>query len=103
MRNGTQPHHPILLSTWLSVDVPSADACPMVQWHHYCEQALTLIDTIADDLVPMQWRQWCLDAVHTPLHTLSMLANTQEQEDYIDYLYYNLDTTSHYAFAGLNL
>ena len=100
IRYGCDPNNPALISNWLK---QNGEDLPMDQRRQWLEkQFYVLLDTIADDLVPRQWRCICLDNIYKPLCALRKLSNDEFSIARVRQLSYELSTTGRFVERSLN-
>ncbi len=102
IRHATEPDNPALIRQWLELD-----SCPSYfqledQRAHFEQQFRLLLETIADELLPGNWRRACLDQIHKPLTALAELAFCQPSVQHLNVLYDELRLTCAYVSASLN-
>jgi len=104
VRWGSSPNHPCLLEEWLELTTPSHKTTVLDKRNRLLKQYQTLLDALADECVPLHWRQLCLNNIYRPLLVLEQLADCQLSHAQIRALYHELRLISDYAFpcAGVN-
>ncbi|MFT4636309.1 MAG: hypothetical protein ACI854_000812 [Arenicella sp.] len=97
IRSGYYPDSPKLLYYYLNFGKDCADSWEELYRHKVYERLFnTLIDAISDSLVPMQWRQLCLDNINRPLIELEKLAKTKMAQKLLRRRYTELKLLANY-------
>ena len=67
IRHGEEPDNPTLISLWLSFeeDYRDVNTGNSTLEDHYEKQFNLLLETVADELIPVHWRRVCLDNIST--------------------------------------
>lgn len=104
VRWGSSPNHPCLLEEWLELTTPDHQAELMQSRNQLLNQYQVLPEALADECVPLHWRQLCLNNIYRPLLALEQLADCQVSHAQVRALYHELRVISDYAFpyAGVN-
>lgn len=103
IRHGEEPDNPMLISLWLSFeedyrDINKGNSSLEV---HYEQQFNLLLETIADELIPVHWRRVCLDNIYKPLSSLRRIAKDTESQHKVSRLLYELSVTCRYLEGSL--
>ncbi|MFT5422242.1 MAG: hypothetical protein ACI9D5_003010 [Candidatus Endobugula sp.] len=97
VRQGHQPDSPKLLTRYLEIGRSYAVHKPQyLQIKIYTAILDTLLDTICDHCIAVQWRQLCLDNCYRPLSILETLITNDQEKHHLQQQYYKLRTLSHY-------
>jgi len=101
IRHAEEPDNPSLISEWMSLASCPAEK-PIAQRRRSCVvQFNLLLDTIADECLPVHWRNSCLDNIYYPLLKLKHLANCKESDAQVNSMFYELRVMGQYLAAGL--
>ena len=96
IRYAIEPNNHQLLTIWLDA-ARLHDNC----WSSHQFQFQTLLDVVADELLPSHWREACLNLLYKPLHQLSRLVKNNKDQHHLDRLYEEMLSTTHYASASI--
>lgn len=80
IRNGTCADNPIVITRYLDSIESTAELifCERERVALYLNTTQILLDTICDTLIPMHWRQMCLDQIYRPLLNAERLISHPE-------------------------
>jgi hypothetical protein len=99
VRQGQLPDSPELLTHYLEIGrCYAANKSKSLQIEIYTSTLDTLLDTICDDCVALQWRQLCLDSCYRPLSILEKLLTSDQEKSHLQQQYYKLSALSHYFY-----
>ena len=98
IRNGQEPNKPNILYKYLEMGEGYAESLEPKKYQTYTRLYKTLVDTISDPLVDINWRQLCLDNIHRPLQSLDKLAVTKSEKIMVNRLYRELNVVCQYFF-----
>lgn len=104
IRYGEEPDNPDLLSYWFQLETTLAEKNFITtdsRRELFENQFALLLDALADELVPRQWRCLCLDNIYRPLGELKRLIRDPRQADRHRALLAELATTSRYVQHSL--
>lgn len=62
----------------------------------YQDQFRLLLDVICDNLIPLHWRQLCLDNIYRPLTELNRVSHCAASKKKLRHLWLELNITSQY-------
>jgi len=97
VRQGHQPDSPKLLKRYLDIGCNYAVHKPTsLQIKIFNSILDTLLDTVCDHCIALQWRQLCLNNCYRPLSTLETLITNDQEKHLLKQQYYKLRTLSHY-------
>lgn len=69
---------------------------------HLEQQFRILLETVADECLPVHWRQLCLDSIYKPLSGLWRIADTENSRTQVRYLFTELRVIGQYLEPGLS-
>lgn len=99
VRQGHHPDSPELLTRYLEVGrCYAANKSKSLQIKIYTSTLDTLLDTICDHCIALQWRQLCLNNCYRPLSILETLLTSDQEKHQLQQQYYKLSTLSHYFY-----
>lgn len=98
VRWGSSPNHPCILEEWLEITSPFQDESVEESRNRLLSQYQVLLDALADEWVPLHWRQLCLNNIYRPLLALEQQADCQLSHRQVSALYHELRLISEYAF-----
>jgi len=98
IRYAKEPDNPMLISLWLSAEDSKQDIGyeELNLQSHYQEQFYLLLETIADELIPVHWRRTCLDNIYKPICSLQRIAKNEKQQTQVQTLLHELSLTAQY-------
>lgn len=70
-------------------------------WQCLEDQFRILLDTVADECLPVHWRQLCLDSIYKPLSGLWHLADSESGRTKVRQLFTELRIIGKYLEPGL--
>ena len=94
--------NPQLMTLWLMSEQALIDDNHSSRWALYQAEFHLLLDTISDNLLPLHWRQLCLDNIYKPLTDLSRISACENTKKQLRYLWLELNVTSNYFQESLN-
>ena len=99
VRQGQLPDSPELLTHYLEIGrCYAANKSKSLQIKIYTSILDTLLDTICDHCIAVQWRQLCLDNCYRPLSILETLVISDQEKNHLQQQYYKLSALSHYFY-----
>ena len=99
VRQGQLPDSPELLTHYLEIGrCYAANKSKSLQIKIYTSILDTLLDTICDHCIAVQWRQLCLDNCYRPLLILETLVISDQEKNHLQQQYYKLRALSHYFY-----
>lgn len=102
IRNAEEPDNPALIQQWIGMESAPCGS-PSEHRRRICiSQFNLLLEVIADDCLPVHWRNACLDNINRPLYTLQHLADDYQSEAKVRHLFYELRVISHYFQNALS-
>lgn len=96
LRYGEEPNNPQIITLWLMTEQTLVVDDHTSRWHLYCAEFYLLLDTISDNLLPMHWRQSCLDNIYRPLTDLNRISFCESNKKQLKQLWHELNVISHY-------
>ena len=98
VRYGEQPDNPALLDRWLVLEeLVFPRVCSCVKRRVYRREYDLMLEAMADELVPLHWRQLVLDRMHHPLNGLSAIASKPHQRKSVNRLRWQMNTIASYS------
>ncbi|WP_133468522.1 hypothetical protein [Paraglaciecola marina] len=95
IRFGLEPDNPTLLKKYLRVDnrllVNQKRALLLSHFN-------LLLDTAADEYLPLHWRTQCYDHIHQPLFSLQRITRSVSEKSELARLFKELRIMGHYLF-----
>lgn len=101
IRCAEEPDNPMLIRQYLDMQAHLPKCSLAARRNHFLSQFQLLIETMADECLPPQWRCQCLDHIHVPLLALARLADCQRSKRQVRALTHELRVISHYLQPGL--
>lgn len=102
IRFALEPENPGLLSEYLSHHAVRNDMTKTKHQQVLEEQFRLLLDTMADECLPVHWRQQCLDHIYMPLSALWRISDTEKNRTQVRQLFSELRIIGNYFTAGLS-
>lgn len=95
IRRAMEPDNPLLLKEYLRIqgDISIEEKRSLLLSHFNL-----LLDTAADECLPVHWRTLCFDHIHQPLFALQRIAHSIQNKSELALLFKELRVMGHYLF-----
>ncbi|GAB2585641.1 hypothetical protein [Nitrincola alkalisediminis] len=101
IRQAQCPDDPLLIYRWFSLENEALPDHHKEKFAHYEQQFRLLLETLADEVLPAQWRIFCLENINRPLLAMKRLPRFKGSYRTLNRLQYELHITFEYIRAGL--
>ena len=102
IRYAKEPDNPALISEWMSFTSCPVDGAIAQRRRSCVTQFNLLLDAVADECLPVHWRNICLDNIYYPLLKIKNLSDCEASDVQVRNMFYELKVMSHYLAPGLS-